>query len=385
ATRNSTTAYGSWSFDWNIGENNESFATIEFISNDATSNYNWTGLKAPERGLNGYGLVLSSYAHPSYTTYYPGVNLVRLASGEASGFRNIKFDSDQNGTKSIKIDRDSTGKMDIYYESELILSWTENTSTTSQKFMFTSWVGNSSIDNIIVKDEMLNPEISVSDSITSNDTPDLSTPDDLTKPTQNNLEEILIFDNEILLGGLLGLFSIIGTSYYITKSSLDVPLKIGYSITNNTNKIITQIFGNKTVSYFVIGQNFISKENINEKLEKEFPPEMLKHKYLMHPARLAICRVLIQNTIISSAEIRKKLDISWADFSNQIRSLKENELIISEDRIIDGSVKQVVSITPIGIEQYNKLISVLIAFIDESPMYHKYLKENNDKNSLDIN
>ncbi|MCE7734707.1 MAG: hypothetical protein GPJ54_07520, partial [Candidatus Heimdallarchaeota archaeon] len=27
ATRNSTTAYGSWSFDWNIGENNESFAT----------------------------------------------------------------------------------------------------------------------------------------------------------------------------------------------------------------------------------------------------------------------------------------------------------------------------------------------------------------------
>ncbi len=251
-----------------------------------------------------------------------------------------------------------------------MLEYYENSITVSEKFMFTSWYGNSSIDNIIVDDLVPEPN---GPGISDSNIP------------QNNDERALILNEKLLLIGLFGLISIAGVGFFITKLNIKPAIDIGIHLTDNTSKIIKNIFGRNTVSYFVIGQNFIGKENIDPDLAKEFPPEMLKYKFLMHPVKLAICRVLIENTLISSAEVRKKLGVSWSDYSNQIKALNENGFIDVEDKIVDGSVKQVVSISPSGVEEYNKLISILIAFIDNSPLYYKLMKESKDNDHLNSN
>ncbi|MCE7737404.1 MAG: hypothetical protein GPJ54_21115 [Candidatus Heimdallarchaeota archaeon] len=154
ASHNSSVAYGKWSFDWHISENNQSFDSVAFVSNDELTNYNWVGLRSNERGLSDYGVALGSYSVPNYDSFYPGISLVYLKSGVPFKYENLKFDSDQSGIKHIVITRDIDGKIEVDYNSEFTLSFTDQSLTTSDKFLFTSWVGNSSIDNIVVSDDI---------------------------------------------------------------------------------------------------------------------------------------------------------------------------------------------------------------------------------------
>ena len=125
----------------------------------------------------------------------------------------------------------------------------------------------------------------------------------------------------------------------------------------------------------MIGENFVQKEKIDPELAKEFPAEILDQKFLLHPVRMSICKLLSEYQNITSMELRGKLGVSWSDFSAHTKALKEKGFIHVEDRVIEDSFRQVISFEPLGLEKYEKLVDILIEFIDQSSIYNRYLDE----------
>lgn len=179
-----------------------------------------------------------------------------------------------------------------------------------------------------------------------------------------------------LLAFIIGasLLSVTGVSVYLYRSNMPNFESIRL-LNDSTKSIVQQIFGPYTSSYFVIGKNFIQKEKIDPELAKEFPSEILDHKFLLHPVRLSICKLLSEYMSLTSNELRKKLGISWSDFSTHSKALKEKGLVHLEDKIIDGSFRQMISFEPLGLEKYENLIDILIEFIDKSSIFTRYLDE----------
>lgn len=137
-------------------------------------------------------------------------------------------------------------------------------------------------------------------------------------------------------------------------------------VSDSVAGLIDQILSNKLTSFLLIGQSFASKVDKDKfSQEEDFPPELMKEKFLLHPVRLAILKILMSNTQITSAELRSRLDINWGDYANHTKALSQREYIILEDKIIDNTKKQVIFLTPIGISKYRYLIDLLLEYLGD--------------------
>jgi hypothetical protein len=144
AMRNSTLAYGTWSFDWyvNIGTNHASHDVVWLISNMV---FNQTGLSQDNPYLYGYAINMN--------TEIGYIDLYKMTSGVAY---NLGVGGDINppiyGSHHIDVTRTSDGTFYIYFDSEFVYTFTDNSHTTSERFVIASWLGDSAFDNITVSD-----------------------------------------------------------------------------------------------------------------------------------------------------------------------------------------------------------------------------------------
>ncbi|MHA2293771.1 MAG: hypothetical protein ACXACK_16540 [Candidatus Hodarchaeales archaeon] len=161
ASHNSTVAYGTWSFDWVVAEGtiHKVYDEILFIYTDREHNYDATGVTTSDflEGISGYGLILSSSKYPYGDDIAgPGLTLLEYTNQkELVEFHGKhQFGTNLVGTYQIDITRDSQGNFKIYFDSVLYIQATDNSTTTSEKFNFLSFRGDSQIDNITVSDSV---------------------------------------------------------------------------------------------------------------------------------------------------------------------------------------------------------------------------------------
>ncbi|MHA2252043.1 MAG: hypothetical protein ACXAD7_16890 [Candidatus Kariarchaeaceae archaeon] len=154
AYHDSSVAYGDWSLDWTVPDDNQSYCAIEFILTNPEYNFDWDGVSGLYQSkLIGYSLVLGSYSTDSTT---PTIYLVKLSDGSSPiTLASHRLNSSFGGAHHIKITRESDGKFEIFFDNELIIEANDNVHQSSVKFAFTSWEGNSSIDNIIINSSSL--------------------------------------------------------------------------------------------------------------------------------------------------------------------------------------------------------------------------------------
>ncbi|MHA2253559.1 MAG: hypothetical protein ACXAD7_24585 [Candidatus Kariarchaeaceae archaeon] len=156
AYHDSTHAYGTWSFDWQVSSDMRSFDSIEFMFSDPKNNFNWSGVYGNDKGIAGYALTLGSYDESRVDSTTPGLNLVKLSNiggiFSPSNLKSHSFDDAIEGSHHIDITRSTDGEFKVFFDSDLIIQVTDNAITTSEKFGFTSWIGASSIDNLEVSD-----------------------------------------------------------------------------------------------------------------------------------------------------------------------------------------------------------------------------------------
>lgn len=72
------------------------------------------------------------------------------------------------------------------------------------------------------------------------------------------------------------------------------------------------------------------------------------------------------------------IDESWNDFSTHTKALNSKDFIHLEEKFIDGQLKQVISLSAKGLNQYNSLIENLIDFIESSSVYTTYTGKNGE-------
>jgi len=148
------------------------------------------------------------------------------------------------------------------------------------------------------------------------------------------------------------------------------------------------MFNGKTIGFMALS-GVIQNKGTNYGSRTHIRNELYEFKFLMHPVRLAMMKVLLENPLMTSAELRFNLDLTWGEISNHISTLKKQNLISTVDRIIDNSVRQVITVEEYGIQSYNKLSEVLADFFN-SPDYDSYIEEvdklaSNKDNEVGIN
>lgn len=146
AIHNSSVVYGTWSFDWRVSRSQHTFDSVEIMFTDLRHNYNLTG-EFTGVDMIGYTLILDTVTNNE------------MCIEKFGGTRNFilarhPFATTPSGLHHIDITRDLTGEFHVYFDSVLVLTVTDNEITTSEKFIFASFQGNSSIDNIAISNSV---------------------------------------------------------------------------------------------------------------------------------------------------------------------------------------------------------------------------------------
>ncbi len=160
AIHTSLVAYGTWSFDFDIPEDQESLFSIMFIANNyGGGNLNFTGKTYSEIS---YDMVCYIIYIKSGTEGGDWVNdysiTLKIWIGNSSLYLNLAeyiLSSSLIGTHHMTITRNSTqGEFQINLDSERIIRVTNNIIKTSEILEFSTFYGEVSIDNLTVCDSV---------------------------------------------------------------------------------------------------------------------------------------------------------------------------------------------------------------------------------------
>ncbi len=77
-------------------------------------------------------------------------------------------------------------------------------------------------------------------------------------------------------------------------------------------------------------------------------------------------KILTENQVVTSIELKNKLDLSWGEFSHHLPNMKKHHLIQIDDKFIDGITKQVITVTLEGSKEYADLVKILHEFFSSS-------------------
>lgn len=177
AYRSSTTAYGSWSFDWwtpnDVGTdpNRASHDIIGFIFNEPSSNYNASGMAITDYlyDITGYELLLAASNASGSQTFWdaPSIQFSKQRYlGENSILKSYNFADEITGIHHIEITRDLDNEFKVYFDSELIITVIDAAITTSEILMLTSYGGDSGFDNVTVDDDITTTTTTTDDGTT---------------------------------------------------------------------------------------------------------------------------------------------------------------------------------------------------------------------------
>ena len=282
--------------------------------------------------------------------------------------------SDPNGWNHLRIERNRTGFMQVYRNNLLVLEANNNNLTTSEYINF-QMEYDAKIDNFEYSDPSFNgtdPQLPYPNNNEIHNEPDPQKLDPSNNEWFNRTNQIFVST------GIIGLTILI----YFGKKYL--PLRGGgkRSMSNNS-RIIENI-----KKEFILSDNSMVSllggfHRVDDKYKDPYykeliPSELLTHRYLMHPIRLSIMKLLNKEDKMKSLEIKKILDISWGDYSNHIRSLQEKGFVELVDEFNeDGHVTQSVYIKELGRKEYLDLFRLLQQFtLDDSPVSN--ILENTD-------
>ncbi len=105
--------------------------------------------------------------------------------------------------------------------------------------------------------------------------------------------EVLDLHNTQIISAIVGVtigLSFLGFKLYSinTHRGLNVGLK--------QRKIISEIFQSRTsLYYYVMGQKTIKNNEMQEKIQNAIPKDIYQYKFLLHPVRLSMTKVLYEN------------------------------------------------------------------------------------------
>ncbi|MHA2099087.1 MAG: hypothetical protein ACW99A_10395 [Candidatus Kariarchaeaceae archaeon] len=151
AILDSTTTHGTWSFDWIMGEQDQMLDVIVFMAHDDNNPYHdYNNIDENDLRFEGYGIVIN------YEPFSKSIDLMHYLGpgsdkfGEIIDYRSVGI---LTKTTHFDITRNETGHISVYINSDHLFTHQNLATPTSSTFVWGSWMGDTSIDNIEVDDE----------------------------------------------------------------------------------------------------------------------------------------------------------------------------------------------------------------------------------------
>ncbi|MCE7734644.1 MAG: hypothetical protein GPJ54_07200 [Candidatus Heimdallarchaeota archaeon] len=174
----------------------------------------------------------------------------------------------------------------------------------------------------------------------------------------------LPLETQILIGILFSLSAALAYYFVYLPRIKDETLHVSKTIA----KEISSVFHNRpSLLYLILSQKNNNPTPTEEELRKSIPIEIFGYKFLMHPVRLAMTKLLFETIELTSIEMKNSLDLSWGDYSSHIKALVKQDYIYIREEFREGSVKQVLTLTDLGHKSYDELKSILFDFLSNSP------------------
>ncbi|NHK29713.1 MAG: hypothetical protein FK730_00075 [Asgard group archaeon] len=169
ARRNSTVAYGKWSFDWaSETDTTQSRCVNAFIFSSPVYGDDWEGLDESEilATCTGYGLIIDSKYQRLELLAYPNSWLY---------LHSLNDDIIENQSYHIDITRNLVGNISVFWDYNYVFSVVDKDTTTSESCLLVSFSGDSGFDNFNVSEwqEVIRATSTTEASTT---TPDTNTP-----------------------------------------------------------------------------------------------------------------------------------------------------------------------------------------------------------------
>jgi DNA-binding MarR family transcriptional regulator len=155
-------------------------------------------------------------------------------------------------------------------------------------------------------------------------------------------------------------------------------LKNSKKLVKKTTGIIRNInqkfdLNDRSLLLLLLGQK--KDDSYIKELKQNIPQDLVKFRYLMHPTRLMIVKLLSSEYSLSSVEIKRVLDIPWGDYTSHTKSLEKNGYIeIKEQFSEEASVQQMLYLTEKGQQEYEVLFDLLQEFIEKKTPLEYILK-----------
>lgn len=125
-------------------------------------------------------------------------------------------------------------------------------------------------------------------------------------------------------------------------------------------------FSNQDVITAILLTQLGTKDDIEFVKKSSIPTQLMDYRYLMHPVRLSIMKLLSEEGNLTSVEVKHSLEISWGEYYSHINSLKKKEYIRVQDEFVNNTKRQVLYIEPIGLKRYGELKDLLEQFLKNS-------------------
>ncbi len=121
-------------------------------------------------------------------------------------------------------------------------------------------------------------------------------------------------------------------------------------------------------------------DNIDsDEFQASIPNELLSHRYLMHPIRITIMKLLSSNDYLPSFEIRQILGITWGEYNTHLKSL-ESKGFIEIRNTFSEKAELIITlfVTTKGQYEYQELLDLLVKFTQKDAPIRRLIGENND-------
>lgn len=194
-----------------------------------------------------------------------------------------------------------------------------------------------------------------------------------TPPSSDPISRSLLITGTVLFVAV-GIIAGIGIRNKLHKKKRDVIYN------KSPNHLLVEISQQFNVTETSIGYLLFNQSQIDEKSEKEIrqaiPQEIINYRYLLHPIRLTIMKLLYNEYQIPSTDIKKALGISWGDFANHSKSLREKGYIEVKDVFNESGIKfQMVYLHEHGREEFEILLGLLQQFLEKGSPFDRLLSE----------
>lgn len=148
------------------------------------------------------------------------------------------------------------------------------------------------------------------------------------------------------------------------------------SLSGPSEKIVKELFKSQTILYYtLIGQSRVEDPTLEQNIKESIPKNFLSYRFLLHPIRLSMVKLLFENMQFTSIQIRNILEISWNEYYAHAEALEKKNYISITEEFIDDSKRSVLRLEPLGAEEYRIITELMHLFLDNTINYQAYIND----------